>query len=371
MKCAKCGAQVAAGCVYCPVCGNEIQIVPDYSALEDDYLKELMSGETKNEAAKEPDKTRKCKKTKKKKYAKSKKKYILIGAAICILVILVIVGVCSVGSSYDAQMQKAKKAYEDKRYEDTITYTNKALKHNKKSTQALLLLAKAEIATKKEEDAISTLQKVIALEDTNEEAYSLILDLYLKNDDYEAIAKLYEQTEDAKIQALFEGHYVLPPSFSEKEGTYDQALDIEIESEEDLEIYYTTDGSDPKEDGVLYNSKIPFHEEKTYNLQAVCKNKDGIYSKLIKAEYTVEIAVPDLPKASPDSGTYTQPTQITIEVPQNCIAYYAWNGTPGSDTQKYEGAFDMIEGNNVLSVIIVSKSGETSGIQKYNYIYMP
>ena len=38
MKCVKCGAGRKEGCVYCSVCGNEAQIVSDYSVLEDDYL---------------------------------------------------------------------------------------------------------------------------------------------------------------------------------------------------------------------------------------------------------------------------------------------------------------------------------------------
>ena len=36
MKCAKCGAEIKEGCIYCSVCGNAVQIVPDYSVLEDE-----------------------------------------------------------------------------------------------------------------------------------------------------------------------------------------------------------------------------------------------------------------------------------------------------------------------------------------------
>ena len=42
MKCAKCGAEIKEGCIYCSVCGNAVQIVPDYSVLEDDYLRSLL-----------------------------------------------------------------------------------------------------------------------------------------------------------------------------------------------------------------------------------------------------------------------------------------------------------------------------------------
>ena len=45
MKCAKCGAEIKEGCIYCSVCGNAVQIVPDYSVLEDDYLHSLLKEE--------------------------------------------------------------------------------------------------------------------------------------------------------------------------------------------------------------------------------------------------------------------------------------------------------------------------------------
>ena len=38
MKCAKWGAELKVGCIYCSVCGQEAQIVPAYNLLEDDLL---------------------------------------------------------------------------------------------------------------------------------------------------------------------------------------------------------------------------------------------------------------------------------------------------------------------------------------------
>lgn len=371
MKCAKCGAEIKAGCVYCSVCGNEIQVVTDYSILEDDYLKELMQDELSGGREEKKEESAKKAEPEKPKKKKSKKNYLIIGALVAVLVLLVVCGLLLKGNSYDSQMKKAEKAYEKKNYEETIEYAQKALKHNKKSAEAMVLAAKAHLELQQEEDAISLLEDAVKADASNKEAYQLLLDLYVENEDYNAIAKLYEKTEKADIQELFEAYLVLPPAFSEKAGSYEEALDIVLESEEGLDIYYTTDGSDPKEEGTPYESTIPFHEDGTYTLKAVCVNEDGIYSKTVKAEYKIAIAVPDLPTATPDSGTYTQPTQISIEVPDNCTAYYEWNGTPGSNSNRYQGPFDMIEGNNVLSVILVNDNGQTSGIQKYNYIYMP
>ena len=50
MKCKKCGNEVKAGSLFCPNCGKEIQIVPDYNAYEEEeYLQQLMSEENQKQ----------------------------------------------------------------------------------------------------------------------------------------------------------------------------------------------------------------------------------------------------------------------------------------------------------------------------------
>ena len=45
MKCIYCGEELREGILYCPKCGNKVQIVPDYSIYEDDYLKQVLTEE--------------------------------------------------------------------------------------------------------------------------------------------------------------------------------------------------------------------------------------------------------------------------------------------------------------------------------------
>ena len=45
MKCAKCGAELKEGCLYCSICGHEAQIVNGYSTLEDEYLSTILTVE--------------------------------------------------------------------------------------------------------------------------------------------------------------------------------------------------------------------------------------------------------------------------------------------------------------------------------------
>ena len=42
MKCAKCGAEIRPGCVYCSNCGQEAQIVNEINILEDDLLRSML-----------------------------------------------------------------------------------------------------------------------------------------------------------------------------------------------------------------------------------------------------------------------------------------------------------------------------------------
>lgn len=45
MKCKKCGADIPSGYVYCKVCGNEVQLVSEYSDFEEDLLSEIVKEE--------------------------------------------------------------------------------------------------------------------------------------------------------------------------------------------------------------------------------------------------------------------------------------------------------------------------------------
>ena len=46
MRCPNCGAELEAGSIYCPVCMQELQIVPDYDPLEELVIGEEAAGNT-------------------------------------------------------------------------------------------------------------------------------------------------------------------------------------------------------------------------------------------------------------------------------------------------------------------------------------
>ena len=53
MRCLKCGAQIPEGDMYCPKCGSPIQLVPDYTSLEN-----LLADEVKEALGEKPSSSR-------------------------------------------------------------------------------------------------------------------------------------------------------------------------------------------------------------------------------------------------------------------------------------------------------------------------
>lgn len=347
--------------------------MPDYS-MEEDYLKELIQKENRKKKTTNPHKNPKKKQQSKEQEQVKHKRgfYVGIITVVVAFIAVFLTGFYVVKSrSYDGRMERAERSYSRKEYTKAMSYARQALEKRNKDVQANLMLGKCYLAKGDQKQAKTYLEKAFAIDHTSKEACKLLIRLYEKDQDYDAIVKLYSQVEKKSVKELFADYVVVPPVITPEGGEWDEYPEIAIEAEKGLETYYTTDGSDPKSNGTVYEKPFQIKEEGIYRVRAVAMDERGIYSEKVEETYEIELSVPDLPTASPDSGTYSQPTAITIDVPSGCRAYYSWNGTPGRDTAQYTGPIEMIPGNNVLSIILVDKNGQTSGIQKYNYIYMP
>ena len=92
-----------------------------------------------------------------------------------------------------------------------------------------------------------------------------------------------ENPSPASVNLL--GDQVLPPAFSMPAGFYDQAFELELNvAVDDLQIYYTTDGSLPtKEQGLLYTS--PLAIDTTTVIRAICITEDERISPSVSRSY--------------------------------------------------------------------------------------
>lgn len=239
------------------------------------------------------------------------------------------------------------------------------------------------VAEKTENTALQmkTLNHIIELDADNYPAYEKLLQLYLEEENQGEIAALAERAPNETVYDMLKAYLVALPSFGIAPGVYENSLELTIAAEDGLNIYYTLDGSSPKENGKIYYDALLL-EQGHYTVKAVCRNEKGIYGEEISGEYQIGGETGDgaldgaegLPEVYPESGYYTSPQMITIDVPIGSQAYYSWQA--GTDLTAYNGTLytggiEMPEGVSTLSVIIVDAYGNSSAVRQAEYTYQP
>ena len=375
MKCAKCGAELKKGCLYCSVCGHEAQIVSDYNVLEDDYLRSLLKdGESvKTPQEKEPE----PKKTKKKKNS-----HLLLIICCCLIVTGAAVGVAvklyidnKNANSYDYQIEMAEKELVDHNYENALQYYKTALALQPDDIKVREAMAEIYTSRKEYDSALVLYMDILQLDKNNKEAYQHLIAIYDEKGDYDSILSLKENVTDEDILALFDDYEVDDPIISPLGGQYDDYVTVVIYSIAENDIYYTLDGTVPdKESGIPYpQGGISLNRTGNFEINAVCCNEKGIYSDIVSEEYQIQFKKPRLPSVSPDGGLFSEETTITIAQQKDCTIYYTWDSTnPTRESAVYTEPLVVPEGDYVLSVMAVNnKTGLASDIYRVNFGYHP
>lgn len=371
MKCSKCSAEIRVGSVYCEKCGEPAQIVSDYNILEDDFLVTILDENKKEEEIRRIQEEKEKKKVAKKpKINKNFKIWIGIGGAFLVALLLFIL---VFSTSYGHYVNRGLALDKKEKYAEAITYYEKAIRKDATKAKAQVLAADDYLLLKDYENAEKLYLSALKVEKHNLQAYQGLISLYLALGDYEALNDLRAGVKNRNVLKLFEDNLVVPPTFSEISGKFSDDVILELTSRDGLEIYYSDDGSDPTkgDNGKLYHDSITIAEGKT-TIKAACKNEDGNFSPVITHKYQITYKDPEAPQVEQESGSYHQPTAITITVPEGGVVYYTWDGTtPTRESARYTGPIDMMEGNNILSVILIDKHGRTSDVVQYNYKYIP
>ncbi|MDM8525122.1 chitobiase/beta-hexosaminidase C-terminal domain-containing protein [Desulfococcaceae bacterium HSG8] len=125
---------------------------------------------------------------------------------------------------------------------------------------------------------------------------------------------------------------VSSPVFSPAPGTYLTARSVTLSCDiAGASVYYTTDGTDPTEDSLLYTSPIPVSSSMTIRAKAF---KSGWGSSVVTVGvYTIaEAAEP--PVFSPAPGIYTEPQEVELSspTPDAVICYTTDGSEPAIDS---------------------------------------
>ncbi len=336
MVCSKCGAELKDGYVYCPICGQEAQIVSDVSILEDELLQDLMDEQLHPDADKEkkkdpgqdisPEKKQAQKREERKREKRRKKRIRMLVTLIAVLAAALIGVFLAVryrqNHSANYLLTKAQEAYTQKNYQRAINWLEKLLDLDGDNIDGLLLSARIDAAGKDYDESEMLYLQVLDLDADNYEAYEGLIAIYDAQDRTDFILALMEDVTDPEILALFEDYIIPTPEISVESGSYSEFFAVRITAEKKtLSIYYTLDGSAPSADDTLYTEPIEINEQGTITLTAVCADEDGNLSEPVTAVYEVALDSPDTPTVSPDSGQFTSPVSITVTVPSGITVY--------------------------------------------------
>lgn len=208
-------------------------------------------------------------------------------------------------------------------------------------------------------------KKLIDLEPDNVDNYEALLKLYDANGMVNEMDQLVKTVEGTDIAAKLTAYSFMGPEFNYESGTYDQYIYLSLKDDKGYKIYYTMDGTEPTSSSIEYTDVIEINKEGTTVIKAISVNEKGISSSVVTKEFDIKLSTLVPPTVSPDSGTYNAVSQITIDIPAGCTAYYTLGeeaSTPTTVSTRYEGPIDMPCGKNVFSAITVNQEGVASSV---------
>lgn len=324
----------------------------------------------REQTGRQRDDRRRQQQLKKREAAKKRRRNLLI--TLFLLLALIGVGIyVAYQNSYTGVMKKGYSALQAGNYEQAESYFKRAIVKDKSRAEAYAGLSEIYIEQNDLDSAESVFLSALGSQPTNADLYQAAIDFYMDTEQLEKISPLLADCEDETVLNAVSDYVSAAPSFSLEGGTYSEVQEVTISSSTGGTIYYTTDGTDPTASSEEYREPILLQNEGEVVIKAIAINDKEIPSIVSSAKYTIEFPIASAPAVNPATGQYTEPTQITITVPDGYTAYYTMDGTtPTSDSERYTGPVDMPENSQIIfnAVLINNNNGKATDVTTRNYI---
>ena len=160
--------------------------------------------------------------------------------------------------------------------------------------------------------------------------------------------------------ATTEESAVAAPTFSLEAGVYHNPFSVEITVENDAEIFYTLDGTEPTTESAAYREAIVFNKFGTSATIKAIAVIDGECSNIATARYSLEVAAPAF---SVKGGVYEKLTgetalQFTCGTEGATIHYNNRGGDPITAGSKSYGSLSVLSTTEVKAVAFIEVDGE-------------
>lgn len=367
MKCENCGHELEEGKLYCPNCGYEIHMVPDFEPEIEEKITGALEGITNHLIESEKKEKKEAQREKKEK---QEIKVSFISTMIAgVLIVLLAAGLLLSNSmgSLEAKVERAEKAAAEKDYTKAIENMLQAVEMNDSDMELKYTLGEYYLLDGQASNAAAVFQEIIAADGENEEAYRGLIGIYEKDGDYEAVNRLILSSHSDKIINAFTKYIANPPQYNYEQGTYDMILRLKLSANTSGKVYYTLDGSEPDERSQVYTNPIVL-EDGIYTVRAFFINDYGIRSETAVQIYQIHLNKAHEPEISLDSGTYTQPQMITVDVPKGESVYYTIDGSvPTMDSISYSNPIALPMGESTYHFISYNEDGVASEVVQRQY----
>lgn len=380
MKCPNCGNELKEGHLICEICGEEIQIVPDFEPEIENSITETLStlvalqeGEDTQEIQPEDEEDEEKEAQEPEETTESDKTIWVVVS----LVLIFVIALVSYGAyayhirTLDYQLDKAREYAAQESYAEAIACLENAYKSYPEVAQILFMEANYYYIQQDNVSAVQVLYRIIergdfSSEDT-EEAYSKVIAIYANEGMYGQINELLRNCPETEIVNMFQSYLAMEPEFSYVEGSYAEVVPLKLSSNTSGTIYYTTDGSMPNKNSLIYTAPL-FLESGEYTISAFFVNDYGIESEVVSKTYVINLSVPNPPEIALYSGEYTDPTMIAVEQIAGCRVYYTTDESdPTADSVPYTGPIPMPLGRTLFKFVNISEEGVSSEITTRTY----
>lgn len=213
-------------------------------------------------------------------------------------------------------------------------------------------------------------------------AYRKLIEIYEKEEYHAEALALTRKAEAAtganEFTVMLREKTPTKPTLSQNEGKYTNEIDVQITVPEGQTVYYTTDGTDPSESGLIYKPGTKIHvPEGKMTVKAIGFTENGTPSEQVTANYTVIIPTPAAPKANVKSGEYKYSPKVSLRSGDDeeslntspiVAFYYTLDGRQATtESTLYTEPIQIPIGDSTLRAIAVAENGKISYEMKVTY----
>ncbi|MCQ2510110.1 MAG: chitobiase/beta-hexosaminidase C-terminal domain-containing protein [Lachnospiraceae bacterium] len=358
-KCSNCGAQLPDNELFCPRCGEEVQLVPIFETVESSIKEQQRILEEKE---REKQAIMAMEEEEREKAAK-KRNTILISVGVVALIVVAFLSLSFIlktsrKSAFNGKYTKAVEAYNAGDYDQSLELITVALEKDPGNMEGKILMADIYAAQGKTDMSAALYLEVIDENPDSETAYKKLIGMYEILGQGSNIHALLSRCTSESILTKFADYICQPPVLSVPAGTYDSAQKLEITDAAGNTIHYTLDGSEPSKMSLTYSDAIGLTGGKI-TVRAISVNAKGVPSDVIEAIYEINADFVDSPIIFPRGNTFTftdgKDHRFTVIVPRGTRALYSFDAAPTSQSAAYTGPVDMLEGTHVFYAVLVDK----------------